>query len=59
MMLYANLFSSGFTALGLLLDLEIVSVARFVDRNPQVATLLTYLTTYSLTIPHHRTSYRE
>ena len=39
-MMYANLFSSGFTALGLLLDLEVVSVARFVDRNPQVATLL-------------------
>jgi len=37
MMMYANLFSSGFTALGLLLNLEIVAVARFVNLNPEVA----------------------
>ena len=37
MMMYANLFSSGFTALGLLLNLEIVEVARFVNLNPEVA----------------------
>lgn len=36
MMMYANLFSSGFTALGLVLNLEIISVARFVEANPAI-----------------------
>ena len=36
MMLYANLFSSGFTALGLLLNLEILSVASFIRANPEI-----------------------
>jgi len=36
MMLYANVFSSGFTALGLLLNLEIVSVVRFISANPEI-----------------------
>ena len=36
MMMYANLFSSGFTALGLVLNLEILSVASFVEANPAI-----------------------
>ncbi|KAL1507571.1 hypothetical protein AB1Y20_007191 [Prymnesium parvum] len=36
MMMYSNLFSSGFTALGLLVTLEIVDVVHFLTRNPSV-----------------------
>lgn len=36
MMMYANLFSSGFTALGLVLNLEIVSVLEFLKSNPTI-----------------------
>jgi len=36
MMMYANLFSSGFTALGLVLNLEIISVWSFVEANPAI-----------------------
>jgi len=37
MMLYANLFSSGFTALGLLLNpSELVTVVRFISANPEI-----------------------
>ena len=36
MMLYANLFSSAFTALGLLVTLEIVEVIHYFERNPSI-----------------------
>mmetsp|Transcript_66628 Transcript_66628/g.199078 ORF Transcript_66628/g.199078 Transcript_66628/m.199078 type:complete len:446 (-) Transcript_66628:294-1631(-) len=36
MMMYSNLFSSGFTALGLLVTLEIVQVASYLTANPSV-----------------------
>jgi drug/metabolite transporter (DMT)-like permease len=36
MMLYANLFSSAFTALGLLVTLEIVEVLDYFERNPSI-----------------------
>jgi len=36
MMLYANLFSSAFTALGLLVTLEIVDVLDYFERNPSI-----------------------
>merc|ERR1719393_1013066 len=36
MMLYANLFSSGFTALGLVLNLEILSVLSFIAANQAI-----------------------
>merc|ERR1719238_2016905 len=35
-MLYANLFSSGFTALGLVLNLEILSVLSFIAANQAI-----------------------
>ena len=36
MMMYANLFSSAFTALGLLVTLEIVEVLEYFERNPSI-----------------------
>merc|ERR1719502_2610664 len=36
MMMYANLFSSAFTALGLLVTLEIVDVLAYFERNPSI-----------------------
>lgn len=36
MMLYANLFSSAFTALGLIVTLEIVDVLAYFERNPSI-----------------------
>mmetsp|Transcript_43938 Transcript_43938/g.72983 ORF Transcript_43938/g.72983 Transcript_43938/m.72983 type:complete len:419 (-) Transcript_43938:811-2067(-) len=38
MMMYANLFSSGFTALGLLVTLEIVQVTAYIASNPEIMT---------------------
>ena len=35
-MMYANLFSSAFTALGLLVTLEIVDVLAYFERNPSI-----------------------
>jgi len=36
MMMYSNLFSSGFTALGLLVTLEVVQVTHFLRHNPSI-----------------------
>merc|ERR1712118_648340 len=38
MMMYSNLFSSGFTALGLLVNLEILDVVRYLMENPLIMT---------------------
>ena len=40
MMMFANLFSSGFTALGLVVTLEILDVMRYISENPSILTFI-------------------